>query len=579
MAGGMSLTAFVGWVGLAEFERVRSGIVLFAMARLPALEHVWSAQAILREASARFGQLEGPRGDSRGTEPPTAPLGPLLADAVSRLESAAAAAEEGAQRREIEAIRADLEALRRETLQAVAGATGLSGAERDAARRLDSARERLSGVARVWVEAGRRLEQDSARAYDQGRRKVLWVLGFGLAGGVAYTLLIARSIALPLREATRFSEQLAAGDLSTRVEVGDRQDEPGRMVRSLNQAAVALGTLVARVEQSAVSVAEASRRLAGNARQVQEATGQVVAAMQQLARGAEEQARATADVRSTLQHMLDRLREMSAHSQAVGEEARALSRQAQAGHASVTETVQHMESIQRAVRGAAELAATLDQRSREIGRITETITGIAEQTNLLALNAAIEAARAGEHGRGFAVVAQEVRKLAEASGEASRRIADLIAQVRREASSVAREVQGVVAQVDSGSRAATRSGESFREILRALEHTSGRFLQIDAELQEMARRSATLGEATDRISAVAEENASAVEEVLAASEEAKVRVDQVGSEAGTLAELARQLHEAVGIFTTSDGLGGRDGGPGRSVPLAEPRRVAPPGAG
>ncbi len=76
--------------------------------------------------------------------------------------------------------------------------------------------------------------------------------------------------------------------------------------------------------------------------------------------------------------------------------------------------------------------AKLGERSQDIGQIVETIAGIAGQTNWLALNAAIEAACAGEQGRGFAVVAEELRKLAEQSQEAAKRIATLIGEVQQD---------------------------------------------------------------------------------------------------------------------------------------------------
>ena len=57
-----------------------------------------------------------------------------------------------------------------------------------------------------------------------------------------------------------------------------------------------------------------------------------------------------------------------------------------------------------------------------ISGFMQKIRSIASQTNLLALNAAIESARAGEAGKGFAVVADNVRKLADESGTASKEV-------------------------------------------------------------------------------------------------------------------------------------------------------------
>jgi len=92
--------------------------------------------------------------------------------------------------------------------------------------------------------------------------------------------------------------------------------------------------------------------------------------------------------------------------------------------------IAQMGKIETTVNSSAQVVSKLGERSKEIGQIVATISGIAGQTNLLALNAAIEAARAGEQARGFTVVAEEVRKLAEQSQEATKKIAVLIGEIQ-----------------------------------------------------------------------------------------------------------------------------------------------------
>lgn len=113
---------------------------------------------------------------------------------------------------------------------------------------------------------------------------------------------------------------------------------------------------------------------------------------------------------------------------------------------------------------------TIRESISKINEMVEIIDGIASRTNMLAMNAAIEAAHAGDAGRGFAVVAEEIRKLAEASGESSK--------------DITQSIEGIILTIQAASDDANTMDEAFGTIEKNVDQVSTSITQIHDSLSE-----------------------------------------------------------------------------------------------
>ncbi len=218
------------------------------------------------------------------------------------------------------------------------------------------------------------------------------------------------------------------------------------------------------------------------------------------------------------------------------------------GGQAVAQAVDQMDQIEETVNTSARVVTMLGERSKEIGQIVDTISGIAGQTNLLALNAAIEAARAGEAGRGFAVVAEEVRKLAEQSQDAAKKIAELIGEIQGDTDKAVVAMDEGTREVKTGAEVVKTAGAAFREIAGLVTEVSVQVKDISTSMQQMATGSQQIVGSVRKIDELGVRSAGEAQGVSAAAEQQLASMEEIASSSQALAKLAQDLQAAVAGF-------------------------------
>ncbi len=356
------------------------------------------------------------------------------------------------------------------------------------------------------------------------------VIGASITVSIKLGNKIAMGIAEPMKKCTERLGALAKGDLRSEipeVHTGDEVEKLTDATRSIVEGLkmviqdqnVMLGEMAGgnfNVDSGAEtyyvgdfrplldSVREIIVSLSNTLQQIQEVSGQVSMAAGQMASGAQALAEGATDQASSIEELVatvnevnDQVMENAKNAAKANEDAENAGRETESGNVCMQNMTGAMDKI--------------DEVTKQIVEIINTIESIAAQTNLLSLNASIEAARAGEAGKGFAVVADEIRGLAEQSAEA--------------ANNTRRLIETALQEVENGNNMAEQTAEAFQKVTEGID----RIIQVMEGVHEASEHQANAIEQLDlgigQINGVIQNNSATAEESSATSQELSAQAE------------------------------------------------------
>jgi twitching motility protein PilJ len=311
---------------------------------------------------------------------------------------------------------------------------------------------------------------------------------------------------------------LADGDLTIRATVSE--DITGAIADSVNYTTDELRKLVSRVTTASL--------------QVEKATAEAGTVTKELLTATQKQAAEIRDAGGAVELMTKSIQEVDTSAAQSSAVARRTLEVTEQGTLAVQNSVSSMDGIREQIQDTAKRIKRLGESSQEIGEIVDLISDITEQTNVLALNAAIQAASAGEAGRGFAVVAEEVQRLAERSGEATKPIGMLVKTIQGDTqeavSAMEKSTQGVV----DGAELSNAAGQALREIEKSTRELTDLVNSISVSTQVQ----------TD----MASEVAGYMSDILKITEQTSVSTQRTNASVAQLESLASELNSSVSGF-------------------------------
>jgi len=324
-------------------------------------------------------------------------------------------------------------------------------------------------------------------------------------------LFVARSISEPINHAVELARRVAAGDLSTTMQIETR-GETALLIEALQTMTTDLRSLISGVQVATDAVAGTASTLQSTGERQEkvvthlgQSTSQTVAAVEEISVTGKE-----------LAQTMNVVNEMAIQAGAKAVE----------GRDNLVNMDGTMRKLAESTASFGARLAIINERASTINLAVTTIAKVADQTNLLSINAAIEAEKAGEYGTGFLVIAREIRRLADQTAVASLEIEQVVKDMQLSVSSGVMEMDSFTKSVDSGVIEIGDISRQLAEIITSVKGISEKFQLVAEGTQSQSHGAEQI---RDAMCLVADE-ASQSEQALDAFRNATTALDKAAEE-------------------------------------------------
>lgn len=399
------------------------------------------------------------------------------------------------------------------------------------------------------VEADR---NNTMQNMEQSMTLFVWlIIGAAALSAIfsgVFVFFVSRSLKNNLARIVGRAKRVAQGDLEEDVSTYDGKDEIGQLEKAISGMVDSLRKMVNGIGTAAVSVHKNSEELAHSSSNVKHSSQQISETMAALSVSAEKQGEGTGQLIAAYNSFNTQLGVAADNGAMVNEGSAKVLSVTRSGHESMKESIKQTNIVYEMIRNTYEEVLGMEEKTRNIHTLVESIKGIAAQTNLLALNAAIEAARAGEAGRGFAVVANEVRKLANQVEDSLVEINSTVIAVQNVSEAVSRSLKDGFQELEDGTAKIRKTGEGLETIKSEVEDMVCNIAVISNTLADLMAGSKEIkagveeaAEASQTFAAGAVSSSGSLQEQDSELEHIFARTNKMLSEANNLSALVKNF--------------------------------------